>query len=77
MDSMKIKTLHDSTSHVPSDTARQGAVTETKASGDSPMQRKIVWRNVIFFLYTHFAALYGAYLIVFKAKGLTSLFGEY
>ena len=77
MDSTKIKGLQDSTSHVPSDTDRKSALTEDKAPVYSSILQKIVWRNVIFFIYTHFAALYGAYLIIYKAKGLTTLFGEY
>lgn len=38
---------------------------------------KIVWRNVIIFAYLHTAAIYGAYLFLFKAMWLTKLFGEY
>jgi len=77
MDSRKVKCLQDFTSHVPSDTDRERALTDAKAPGDNSVLRKIVWRNVIFFIYTHLAALYGAYLITFKAKALTALCGEY
>jgi len=77
MNSTKMKCLQDSTSHVPSDTDRKRALTEDKAPDDSPVLQKIVWRNVIFFTYTHLAALYGVYLLIFKAKGLTTLCGEY
>ena len=77
MDSRKIKCLQEFTSHVPSDVDRKRALTEDKPPDDIPVLQKIVWRNVIFFIYTHLAALYGFYLMIFKAKGLTVLFGEY
>ena len=77
MGSTKIKCLQESTSHVSSDTDRKSALTEDKAPHNSSILQKIVWRNVLFFTYTHFAAIYGAYLFVYKAKGLTILFGEY
>jgi hypothetical protein len=76
MDRTKIKSLQDSTSHAPSDTVKKSAVTKAKAPDVSPVQQKIVWRNVIFFLYTHLAAIYGAYLFIFKAKGLSLIHGE-
>lgn len=74
MDSRKIKCLQEFTSHVPSDVDRKRALTEDKPPDDIPVLQKIVWRNVIFFIYTHLAALYGFYLMIFKAKGLTVLF---
>ena len=77
MESTKIKCLQDSTSHVPSDTDRKSALSENKAPDNSSVLQNIVWRNVIFFIYTHLAALYGIYLLIFKAKGLTTLCGEY
>lgn len=77
MVSTKIKYQQDSTSHVPSDTDRKSELTEDKAPEVSPILQKIVWRNVIWFIYTHFAAFYGAYLVIYKAKGLTISWGEY
>jgi putative NADPH-quinone reductase len=77
MDRTKIESLLDPTSHVPCDTDKKSALIEAKAPDVTPVQQKIVWRNVIIFLYTHFAALYGLYLSIFKAKGITVLCGEY
>lgn len=37
----------------------------------------LVWRNIIAFAYLHTAALYGLYLCIFEARGLTVAFGEY
>ena len=48
-----------------------------KAAENSPVLQKILWQNVIFFTFAHLAALYGGYLTIFRAKGLTTLFGEY
>ncbi|GAB1864920.1 Acyl-CoA Delta(11) desaturase [Camponotus japonicus] len=36
-------------------------------------QWKIVWRNVIAFLYLHISALYGLYILIVAAKGYTFL----
>jgi len=36
--------------------------------------KKIVWRNVLLFIYLHIAAFYGAWLALTSAKLLTSLF---
>ena len=77
MDSTKIKSLQDFTSHDPTDADEKRTLTEDKAADNSPVLQKIVWRNVIFFIYTHLATLYAVYLIIFKAKGLTILWGEY
>lgn len=38
--------------------------------------KKIVWRNVLLFIYLHIAAFYGAWLALTSAKILTSLFGK-
>jgi hypothetical protein len=69
--------LRDSTSEVSSDADGKYAVTEAKASDDKRVERKIVWRNVILFMYVHVAALYGLYLGIVKAKGLTVVCGKY
>ncbi|KZC09838.1 PREDICTED: acyl-CoA Delta(11) desaturase-like [Dufourea novaeangliae] len=37
-------------------------------------ERRIVWRNVIFFTYLHLGAVYGLYLIFTSAKLLTTMF---
>lgn len=37
----------------------------------------IVWRNVIFFIYLHYAGLYGLYLLLTQARWYTVLFGKY
>lgn len=37
---------------------------------------RIVWRNVIIFVYLHAAALYGAWLLLTSAKLATIAFGE-
>jgi stearoyl-CoA desaturase (delta-9 desaturase) len=71
------QSLHESTSHASSDTYRKCAVTEANAPDDSAVQHKIVWRNVILFVYVHLAALYGLYLATVRAKGLTVFSGEY
>lgn len=36
---------------------------------------KLVWRNIILFIYLHMAGLYGAYLMFTSAKLATSLWG--
>lgn len=36
-------------------------------------KRKLVWRNIILFIYLHLAALYGAYLALTSAKLLTTI----
>ena len=77
MESRRIKCLQESTPHVPSDTDPKSALTEDKAPDYSPVLQKIVWRNVVIFTYAHLAAFYGLYLMIFKAKGLTTLSGEY
>lgn len=38
---------------------------------------KIVWRNVIAFLYLHFGALYGLYILTVAAKFYTFLWSTY
>lgn len=38
---------------------------------------KIVWRNVIAFLYLHLGALYGLYILTVAAKFYTFLWGTY
>lgn len=40
-------------------------------------QWKIVWRNVIAFLYLHISALYGLYILIVAAKGYTFLWGMF
>lgn len=40
-------------------------------------QWKIVWRNVIAFLYLHFGALYGLYILTVAAKSYTFLWGTF
>ncbi|XP_015116414.1 acyl-CoA Delta(11) desaturase [Diachasma alloeum] len=42
-----------------------------KPQKQSKYKWRIVWRNVIAFVYLHVAALYGAYLLFFKGKLLT------
>lgn len=37
---------------------------------------KIVWRNVIAFLYLHISSLYGLYLMFTVARGYTNLWGK-
>lgn len=37
-------------------------------------RRKLVWRNIILFVYLHLAAVYGAYLMLASAKILTAVF---
>ncbi len=37
---------------------------------------KLVWRNIILFVYLHVAALYGAYLALTSAKLLTDIWGR-
>lgn len=37
---------------------------------------RIVWKNVIVFLYLHVAALYGLYLAFTSAKLMTTVSGE-
>lgn len=39
-------------------------------------KREIVWRNVVFFVYLHCAALYGFYLIFTEIRFYTFLFGK-
>jgi stearoyl-CoA desaturase (delta-9 desaturase) len=38
--------------------------------------RRIVWRNVLIFLYLHLAAIYGIYLAFISAKLMTTIFGK-
>jgi stearoyl-CoA desaturase (delta-9 desaturase) len=71
------QSLRDSTSHTPNGTDQKYAKNEIAESGDSKFWSQIVWKNVILFLYVHLAAVYGLYLMFTKAKGLTSLWGEY
>jgi stearoyl-CoA desaturase (delta-9 desaturase) len=37
---------------------------------------KLVWRNIILFIYLHIAALYGLWLMLTSAKWTTGIFGE-
>ncbi|XP_066580981.1 acyl-CoA Delta-9 desaturase-like [Prorops nasuta] len=46
---------------------------ETPQSKQPKYKWKIVWRNVIAFLYLHIGALYGLYLLFTGAKGLTAI----
>ncbi|XP_069688717.1 acyl-CoA Delta-9 desaturase-like [Periplaneta americana] len=49
---------------------------ETKTDDSKPAEkykRKIVWRNVILFVYLHMAALYGAYLMLTSCKLITAI----
>ena len=71
------QSVRDSTSHVPSETEQKSSIKTAEASNNHQVQRRIVWRNVIVFIYVHVAALYGIYLLIVKAKGLTLLCGEY
>ncbi|XP_076174910.1 acyl-CoA Delta-9 desaturase isoform X2 [Ptiloglossa arizonensis] len=50
-------------------------VSASQKSSSSPKKYKwkIVWRNVIVFLYLHLASLYGLYLMFFALKGQTIL----
>lgn len=43
----------------------------------SKYQWKIVWRNVIAFLYLHFGALYGLYILIVAANVYTLLWGTF
>ena len=38
---------------------------------------KLVWRNILLFVYLHVAALYGLWLLLVSAKWSTGLFGEF
>jgi hypothetical protein len=71
------QSLRDSTSCIANGTDRKYATNEIAESSDSKFWGQIVWRNVLIFLYVHFAALYGLYLAFTKIKGLTILWGEY
>jgi len=77
MDSTKIKSLQDFTSHDPPDADRKRTLSDDIAAYNSSLLRNIVWPSVIYFIVAHLAALYAVYLTIFKAKGLTILFGEY
>lgn len=49
-----------------------------KAQNSKPKYEwKIVWRNVIAFLYLHLGALYGLYLVLVAAKIYTLLWGTF
>lgn len=37
---------------------------------------RLVWRNIILFIYLHLAAVYGLWLLLTSAKLITSIFGE-
>ena len=37
---------------------------------------KLVWRNIILFLYLHLAAVYGFWLMLASAQWKTGIFGE-
>lgn len=37
---------------------------------------QLVWRNIILFIYVHFAAVYGAYLMFTSARLYTVIFGN-
>jgi stearoyl-CoA desaturase (Delta-9 desaturase) len=37
---------------------------------------KLVWRNIILFVYLHFAAVYGLWLMLTSAKWSTGIFGK-
>lgn len=54
------------------------AAAQSKPNDDKKKyQWKIVWRNVIAFIYLHVGAVYGLYLCVSGAKFLTVLWCEY
>lgn len=38
---------------------------------------KLVWRNIILFLYLHAAAVYGLWLMLTSAQWKTGIFGEF
>ena len=71
------QSVRDSTSHVPSETEQKSAIKTAEASNNHQVKQKILWTAVIIFLYSHIAALYGIYLLIFKAKVLTILWGKY
>lgn len=37
---------------------------------------RLVWRNIILFIYLHLAAVYGLWLLLTSAKLITSIFGK-
>lgn len=69
------------------DQLHEKSTTQEESSPMSNMQRlqkskskykwKIVWKNVIIFLYFHISAVYGAYLLLTVAKWYTIIFCEF
>lgn len=53
----------------------QKFVVKNSSSNEQKYKWKIVWRNVIVFLYLHLGALYGFYLTFTSTKLLTTLWG--
>lgn len=51
--------------------------TSKKNEESESTEVKLVWRNIILFVYLHIAALYGFYLMLTSAKIKTALWGEY
>lgn len=53
--------------------AMQTLLSQKAQSTQPKYQRKIVWRNVIAFVYLHLGALYGLYLLFVAAKFYTTI----
>lgn len=71
-------TQQDVSSQKPSSekNATQKLTSLQKAQSAKPQYEwKIVWRNVIAFMYLHLSALYGIYLLTVAARGYTAIWG--
>jgi len=71
-----ITTLTEMFSEDETSSESQLIVTDEESKEKSKYVRRIVWRNVLIFLYLHFAAIYGIYLIFISAKLMTTIFGK-
>jgi len=71
-----ITTLTGVFSEAETSSESQLIVTDEESKEKSKYVRRIVWRNVLIFLYLHFAAIYGIYLVFISAKLMTTIFGK-
>lgn len=57
--------------------AQKVSSSQKAQSATTKYEWKIVWRNVIAFVYLHLGAIYGLYLLLVAAKGYTFLWCKF
>ena len=50
---------------------------EPQPQSSEPVECRWVWRNIIIFALLHLAAIYGAFLVLARAKLWTNIWGRY